>query len=563
MNNIKRYLPYLILFISIILAIITRFYKLGEIPKELYIDEAGHGYSAYSILKTGKDEFGKSFPIVFRQFTDFKAPIYIYLLVPLISIFGPTSFAVRLPSSIFSILTIPLIFFLVKKISPKTEGGYIASISALLLAISPWHIFYGRATFECTVALFFFLGGVFLFFKGLENPKLLILSAVSFAIAITGYNAQRLITPLMAIILFIKYRKVLLSKTYIKFLLLGTLVGLAILLPSLSIALTPGFWARATGLNIFSFNKAFPPGYMNGKTGFLGLIVNNLTFLSSKEFLSLYISYLSPRNMFVLGDYNSRSFFPELSTFFLWQAPFYLIGLYHLIKNKGLGELRFFTLALLIIGPLPAAVTRDPYSTIRALQLIFPQIIIVTIGIIAAYRFVQKRILKIAFVLIFILLIIYSLAKLFSSVVILNEYYKAEYWNYGWEEVASTIKTLNPNLPIVVDTAREWPYIQILFSLKFDPATYQKENFEVPLNEYYTNLNRQDVKKIGNIITRKIQWKPDIKKEQYLIGDSLAISQQQIDEHKLTLIKDVYYPDGRIAYRIVKTNPQLNLPSEP
>ena len=563
MNNIKRYLPYLILFISIILAIITRFYKLGEIPKELYIDEAGHGYSAYSILKTGKDEFGKSFPIVFRQFTDFKAPIYIYLLVPLISIFGPTSFAVRLPSSIFSILTIPLIFFLVKKISPKTEGGYIASISALLLAISPWHIFYGRATFECTVALFFFLGGVFLFFKGLENPKLLILSAVSFAIAITGYNAQRLITPLMAIILFIKYRKVLLSKTYIKFLLLGTLVGLAILLPSLSIALTPGFWARATGLNIFSFNKAFPPGYMNGKTGFLGLIVNNLTFLSSKEFLSLYISYLSPRNMFVLGDYNSRSFFPELSTFFLWQAPFYLIGLYHLIKNKGLGELRFFTLALLIIGPLPAAVTRDPYSTIRALQLIFPQIIIVTIGIIAAYRFVQKRILKIAFVLIFILLIIYSLAKLFSSVVILNEYYKAEYWNYGWEEVASTIKTLNPNLPIVVDTAREWPYIQILFSLKFDPATYQKENFEVPLNEYYTNLNRQDVKKIGNIITRKIQWKPDIKKEQYLIGDSLAISQQQIEEHKLTLIKDVYYPDGRIAYRIVKTNPQLNLPSEP
>jgi len=563
MNNIKRYLPYLILFISIILAIITRFYKLGEIPKELYIDEAGHGYSAYSILKTGKDEFGKSFPIVFRQFTDFKAPIYIYLLVPLISIFGPTSFAVRLPSSIFSILTIPLIFFLVKKISPKTEGGYIASISALLLAISPWHIFYGRATFECTVALFFFLGGVFLFFKGLENPKLLILSAVSFAIAITGYNAQRLITPLMAIILFIKYRKVLLSKTYIKFLLLGTLVGLAILLPSLSIALTPGFWARATGLNIFSFNKAFPPGYMNGKTGFLGLIVNNLTFLSSKEFLSLYISYLSPRNMFVLGDYNSRSFFPELSTFFLWQAPFYLIGLYHLIKNKGLGELRFFTLALLIIGPLPAAVTRDPYSTIRALQLIFPQIIIVTIGIIAAYRFVQKRILKIAFVLIFILLIIYSLAKLFSSVVILNEYYKAEYWNYGWEEVASTIKTLNPNLPIVVDTAREWPYIQILFSLKFDPATYQKENFEVPLNEYYTNLNRQEVKKIGNIITRKIQWKPDIKKEQYLIGDSLAISQQQIEEHKLTLIKDVYYPDGRIAYRIVKTNPQLNLPSEP
>jgi len=62
----------------ILLGIITRFYKLGEAPAGLYLDEAGQGYSAYSILKTGKDEFGKPFPIVFRSFVDFKTPVYIY-----------------------------------------------------------------------------------------------------------------------------------------------------------------------------------------------------------------------------------------------------------------------------------------------------------------------------------------------------------------------------------------------------------------------------------------------------------------------------------------------------
>jgi len=29
-------------------------------------DEVSHGYNAYSILKTGKDEWGKTFPLIFH-----------------------------------------------------------------------------------------------------------------------------------------------------------------------------------------------------------------------------------------------------------------------------------------------------------------------------------------------------------------------------------------------------------------------------------------------------------------------------------------------------------------
>src|SRR5258708_8637708 len=148
----KKTLTILILVIAIAIGIVTRFYKLGEAPKGLYLDEAGQGYSAYSILKTGKDEFGKSFPIVFRSFTDFKTPVYIYLIVPLIAIFGLTTFTVRFPSFFFSILTIPVLFHLVEElIHKKMSYKYylFAPIICLLLAISPWHILFGRTNFEC------------------------------------------------------------------------------------------------------------------------------------------------------------------------------------------------------------------------------------------------------------------------------------------------------------------------------------------------------------------------------------------------------------------------------
>jgi len=540
-------LSLILLAIAIILGIATRFYKLGLAPAGLYLDEAGQGYSAYSILKTGKDEFGKSFPIVFRSFTDFKTPVYIYLVVPLIPIFGLTPFAVRFPSFFFSILTIPILYFLIKEISQSKISNKLAALAAILIAISPWHILFGRTNFECNVALFFFLTGILFFYKALKNPKLLIPAAVFFAIATPSYHAQRIVTPLMLLVLFIRHRKIFLSQTHRKFLVIGAIVGLIISAPTLSVATTPGFLARANGLNIVSQNGQKPASF----------------FTVTKEFGALYLSYFSPRSMFVLGDSGPRSSFPELSTFFLWQFPFYIYGLYIFVKRKDLGELKFFTLALLLVSPIPAALTRDPYSTIRSLQMVIPLIIIISMGILGVYEKISKawsaspvktKRLKILFWLTFSIAIIYSIAKLYSSIIVLNEYYRAKDWNYGWEIATEEIKRLDQNLPIIVDNSRDEPYIQLAFFLKEDPTKFSLDNFEVTPNDYYTNMKRNRNKIVGQITTKPIEWEKDLKIKQYLIGDALAISDQQIKEHNLTLIKDIYYPDGSIVLRIVETN---------
>lgn len=552
----KKLLPYLLLTLIIVVAVITRFYKLGTAPAGFYVDEAGQGYSAYSILKTGEDEFGKTFPIVFRSLTDFKTPIYIYLIIPLIPIFGLNPFTVRFPSFLFSILTIPILYFLIKHFIKKNK---LALVATLLLAISPWHILFGRTNFECNVALFFLLAGVLAFYKSFKKPWLLIISALMFAIAVPAYHSQRIVAPLMLLALSIRHRKKIFDKLHKKYLVIGAVLGALITIPTLSVALTPGFLARASGLNIFSHLHQMPDGFIAGYHGFLNPIINGSWFLSIREFFALYFSYLSPRYMFFLGDYGLRSSFPSLSTFFLWQFPFYIYGLWFIFKKRDLGELKFFTIALLFISPIPAAVTRDPYTTIRALPLVIPQIIIISLGIIEVFKFIKNKNLKLLSLLVFAGLIVYSLAKLYSSVIILNEYYHAKYWDYGWQEMADNIEELNTNLPIIIDNARADPDLQIAFFLKYDPVKYQKENYEVPLNEYYTNLYRNPVKHVGNVTVRAINWKEDLKIDGYFVADSLGISDQQIEEHKLTLVDTVYYPNGEIAYRIVKTNPDFEM----
>ena len=46
----------------IALAVVLRFYNLSQVPIGFNDDEAAFGYNAYSILKTGRDEWG-SWPV--------------------------------------------------------------------------------------------------------------------------------------------------------------------------------------------------------------------------------------------------------------------------------------------------------------------------------------------------------------------------------------------------------------------------------------------------------------------------------------------------------------------
>ena len=61
-----------------------RLWQLGKIPEGFYSDEALYGYEAYSLSKTGRDQFGYEWPISVAGFGDYRPAAYIWATVPFI-----------------------------------------------------------------------------------------------------------------------------------------------------------------------------------------------------------------------------------------------------------------------------------------------------------------------------------------------------------------------------------------------------------------------------------------------------------------------------------------------
>ena len=106
----------IILVFILILGTFLRFYKLGSLPNSYSPDELAQGYTAYSILQTGKDEWGSRNWLSLRSFGDYKPPIQTLLMIPSIKIFGLTPFAVRFPNALLSVFTLILTYLISQKI---------------------------------------------------------------------------------------------------------------------------------------------------------------------------------------------------------------------------------------------------------------------------------------------------------------------------------------------------------------------------------------------------------------------------------------------------------------
>src|SRR3989338_3315906 len=193
-----------IFFAIIVLAFILRFSKLGEVPLSLNWDEVSNAYNAYSILKTGRDEYGNFLPLTNRSFDDYKPPLYMYLEIPVVVLLGLTPLAARLPSAFFGFLTVPVVYFLTKRlfedsslITHHSSLKNVALLAMFFLAISPWHIQFSRVGFEANVGLFFtvFSFTLFLYALGIKNSQFskfskifFLLSAIFFGFSFYAYH---------------------------------------------------------------------------------------------------------------------------------------------------------------------------------------------------------------------------------------------------------------------------------------------------------------------------------------------------------------------------------------
>ena len=186
------------LWFILLLGLVFRLIWLPNFPPGLTPDEASFGYDAYSILKTGRDQWGKLMPLTLESFGDFKPPLYAYLDIPFVAVLGLTKTAVRLPNVLFGVGAIYATYLLTKKLFSNEKA---ALLSAALLAISPWHIAMSRGAFEANLTTLLLPLGIYFWLEKKYSWSGFILGLNLFS-----YHSARLVTPLIALSLFYFFR---------------------------------------------------------------------------------------------------------------------------------------------------------------------------------------------------------------------------------------------------------------------------------------------------------------------------------------------------------------------
>ncbi len=443
----------------LLLAILTiafflRFYKIESIPPGLYTDEASIGYNAYSILKTGKDEFDQNFPLWFKSFGDYKPPVYIYLTSASLAVFGKNEFAVRFPSALLGTLTVLLTYFLVLRLF---KSSYLALLTSLLLAVSPWHLQFSRAAFEANVALFFFVLATFLALKFWQGKKALalFLSFFFYGLTLYTYHAYRVITLFWIVFLLIVLFKKLPKLRKTIFMAAVFLVLLS--LPFIQYSFSEQGQARFNLTSAFVYEK--PQNY-------------------PAIFLKNYLSYFSLPFLFSNGDGIGRHQIDGFGPVSYWQLPFLIFGLFLLLKKRK--EYPYsLVLLLLFLIPLPAALARPSPHTLRSLPMVIPICLIVSLGITGAWKKVNKP-GRIILVLIFLAGVYEFLLYSHSYYVHYPQNHQTD-WGAGYKQMVEKITALQPGYTdiFVSDSIGGQTNIYFLFygkeiSPNFVPLTWQK-----------------------------------------------------------------------------------------
>ncbi|MDP2638378.1 MAG: glycosyltransferase family 39 protein [Candidatus Levybacteria bacterium] len=548
----KKLTTYIILILIILIGIFLRFYQLGSNPPSLTWDEVSLGYNAYSILKTGSDEYGNRFPLSIRSFDDHKPPLYAYLAVPSIAIFGLNEFSVRLPSAIIGVLSVVAIYFLVKEFLQRWDKKHqelIALASALFLAISPWHLQFSRGAFEGNIGLFFLLVGILFFLKGLNRSNLFLLSSFSFVLSIYSYHSFRLLVPLILLFFgIIFWKKILKGKLY--FIISILLLGLLVLPVYFSFIKTQDSSSRLSMVTIFSdptvINSSIERLSLDkNNNDYIGSLIHNRRIVYSLAMAKNYFDHFNPDFLFFHGDGGLQHHAVEMGMLYLWDLPFIVIGLYFLFRKF---DRYILTLVILfLIAPLPASITTGTPHPIRAITLLAPFHIFSAIG----FVFLTSKILgmrKIIYKVIFLPAIILSL--LLNFIYYMHQYYvhtPIEYgyfWQYGYKDALVYARENEAEFDKIVMTYEyDQPYIYYLFYNKIDPLWYQK-NWDNNKNGLVDRFERS----IGKYTFKNINYSKDID-----IPNTLLIGTPKEIPDNAKVIKTIKFPDGRVAFEIVKT----------
>lgn len=456
-----------------LLGVILRFWQFGKIPQGFQIDEASFGYNAYSILKTGKDEYGKFLPLTLRSFDDYKSAMYAYIDIPFIATLGLNEISVRLPSAILGTIIVLLTYLITKKITKKEN---ISLITSLFCAINPVFIFDSRIQSDPTAGVFFTFLGFYCLLLWIEKKNIFFLCLTTFlwAISLFTYQFPRLFflffLPLVYYFFLIK------SERKIKF----YFAACTILLLAIIVYLVTGTaGTRYRQVSVFQSPVVRLPLEETIREDAINSVImtrifHNKPVAYGRFLVKSYFDHLSFNFLFFEAQSPARERVPDTGVMYIIELPFLLLGFYAIIRKKV--RWGYFIVAWVLLAPAALSFIIDENPNMhRFLSTILPLQILTAYGLTEFFNSLKKRKrIYVSCLIITSFIFFYSVFYFFHELFVHQPVHQPWVRNYPYAQLIRDVDTLSPNYKkIIFPTTETNTYMYLLFYNVYDPKKYQ------------------------------------------------------------------------------------------
>ena len=438
-------------FAILLLGTFARTWEWRSLPPGLNQDEASSGVDAFSLYHFGVDANGVSYPVHLISFGSGTSALYAYTLIPFIALGGLSPFTVRLPMLISGLLTLPLIYFIGKRVAGREYG----LICMFLLAISPWHILLSRWGLDSNILPFVFALGFLLLLKSIADNRRFVPAMAVMALCLYAYGTAFAALPLF--LLSGLPTLVLTKQLRGRILVAGLFVFIIMAAPIALFLLVNTFHWESVRLGPVTVPRIpITPRFETMGLFFHGDLLPNLIG-HLRDLLRLLWLQLDDR---ILNGVPPYGYFYRLT------FPLAVLGAALLIPFHGAGRqperllLVLWLVAGLILGVLQPA-------NINRMNLAFLPMIL-CVGAVLVWLGQRSRIALWAAISVFVV------SFLFFTL----DYHSAAYRSAAARESfpgllpAIDFASRNSSNRICVTDAVNEPYIFVLFSQKIDPAEY-------------------------------------------------------------------------------------------
>ncbi len=454
MQKIKE-LPWLF-WLILLLSFGLRFVNLDGNPAGFFRDEADKGYTSYSLMVTGRDQAGNTFPLFVKALSVTTSAVYQYIDIPFIAGLGLNEFAVRLPACLAGTGAVLAAFLLGRLWWGERMGLW----AAFFVCFSPWSILLSRWANQSSLLTLFVPLGVYFFVRdrdGFPKPGNALAAIFFFVLALYTYATARLFIPVFVFLLgFVRVewrgwsseQKLAYFRKFFLFLTILAILGIPL---ATHVIFEAESSLRLNRVSIFGFENPVQLFWQN------------------------YLAHVSPGFLFISGDAN-----PRHNTAVFGQEHYFLLPL--LVPGIIQALVRFtvtdrILLLWFLLFPVPAAMTNE--SIPHALRSIYavPVLHLLSVrGIVALGEWqpwwqerITQNLQRIA---------LYGWRALVGVCIFVHLFdffvrypvYSAPYWEYGYKEaIAWWQENRREGEPTRVSHISEYPSIFFLFYLKYPP----------------------------------------------------------------------------------------------